>query len=61
MANIKQLLSFWLEYYKFIIFFSEQMPDDRNGSYSRAIDTSAANDPQILMLVLTNNNEEKYV
>ncbi|XP_065358505.1 protein aubergine [Calliphora vicina] len=38
----------------------EEMPDDRNGSYSQAIDKTTAQDPQILMLVLVNNNEEKY-
>lgn len=37
------------------------MPDDRNGSYSQAIDKTTANDPQLLMLVLPNNNEEKYI
>lgn len=35
------------------------MPDDRNGSYSQAIDKTTSQDPQILMLVLVNNNEEK--
>lgn len=39
--------------------FSDEMPDDRNGSYSAAIDRTTAQDPQILMLVLPNNNEEK--
>ncbi|XP_075154889.1 piwi like RNA-mediated gene silencing protein aubergine [Haematobia irritans] len=38
----------------------EEMPDDRNGSYSTAIDRTTSQDPQILMLVLPNNNEEKY-
>ncbi|KAM7351597.1 piwi like RNA-mediated gene silencing protein aubergine isoform 2-T2 [Cochliomyia hominivorax] len=38
----------------------EEMPDDRNGSYSQAIDKTTAQDPQILMLILVNNNEEKY-
>lgn len=35
------------------------MPDDRTGSYSQAIEKAASKDPQILMVVLTNNNEEK--
>ncbi|XP_061394627.1 protein aubergine [Musca vetustissima] len=38
----------------------DEMPDDRNGSYSTAIDRTTSQDPQILMLVLPNNNEEKY-
>uniref|UniRef100_A0A1I8PZG7 Uncharacterized protein n=2 Tax=Stomoxys calcitrans TaxID=35570 RepID=A0A1I8PZG7_STOCA len=38
----------------------EEMPDDRNGSYATAIDRTTAQDPQILMLVLPNSNEEKY-
>lgn len=35
------------------------MPDDRKISYSEAIDKTTNQDPQILMIVLCNNNEEK--
>lgn len=37
------------------------MPDDRNGSYSQAIDNASSKDPQILMIVVPNQNEDKYV
>ncbi|XP_033172824.1 protein aubergine [Drosophila mauritiana] len=38
----------------------EEIPDDRNGTYSQAIDNAAANDPQIVMVVIRTPNEEKY-
>uniref|UniRef100_A0A1A9W8C2 Piwi domain-containing protein n=1 Tax=Glossina brevipalpis TaxID=37001 RepID=A0A1A9W8C2_9MUSC len=38
----------------------EKMGDDRNASYSKAIDNATSRDPQILMLVMVTNNEEKY-
>ncbi|KAL9925541.1 protein aubergine-like [Glossina fuscipes fuscipes] len=38
----------------------EEMGDDRNASYSQAIDNATARDPQILMIVMATNNEEKY-
>lgn len=38
---------------------SEEIPDDRNGTYSQAIDNAAANDPQIVMVVMRSPNEEK--
>nr|QID20004.1 aubergine [Drosophila buzzatii] len=38
----------------------DEMADDRNGNYSQAIDNAVARDPQIIMLVLKSNNEEKY-
>ncbi|XP_068150422.1 LOW QUALITY PROTEIN: protein aubergine-like [Drosophila tropicalis] len=38
----------------------EEIPDDRNGTYSRAIDNTTTKDPQIIMLVLKTPNEEKY-
>ncbi|EDW76026.2 uncharacterized protein Dwil_GK14888 [Drosophila willistoni] len=38
----------------------EEIPDDRNSAYSRAIDDTTAKDPQIVMLVLKTPNEEKY-
>uniref|UniRef100_A0A1A9WLY5 Piwi domain-containing protein n=1 Tax=Glossina brevipalpis TaxID=37001 RepID=A0A1A9WLY5_9MUSC len=38
----------------------EEMSDDRNASYSQAIDNATSRDPQILMLVMATNNEEKY-
>lgn len=39
---------------------SDEMPDDRNGNYSQSIDNAVAQDPQIIMLVMKSNNEEKY-
>ncbi|KAH8377461.1 hypothetical protein KR093_005619, partial [Drosophila rubida] len=38
----------------------EEIPDDRNGTYSQAIDNAAAKDPQIIMIVIKSRNEEKY-
>ncbi|XP_014099672.2 protein aubergine [Bactrocera oleae] len=38
----------------------QQILDDRNGTYSQAINTSVAGDPQMLMVVLPAANEEKY-
>uniref|UniRef100_A0A1A9VI45 Aubergine n=1 Tax=Glossina austeni TaxID=7395 RepID=A0A1A9VI45_GLOAU len=38
----------------------EEMGDDRTASYSQAIDNATARDPQLLMLVMATNNEEKY-
>ncbi|XP_030382857.1 protein aubergine-like [Scaptodrosophila lebanonensis] len=38
----------------------DEIPDDRNGSYSQAIDKAASLDPQIVMIVLKTSNEEKY-
>lgn len=38
----------------------QEIPDDRNASYSQGIETVATNDPQMAMIVLPNNNEEKY-
>lgn len=37
-----------------------EMPNDRTGSFSQAIDMTTAQDPQLLMLVMTSNNEERY-
>ncbi|CAD7013874.1 protein aubergine [Ceratitis capitata] len=37
-----------------------QMNDDRVGSYASAINTAGAEDPQLIMVVLVSNNEEKY-
>uniref|UniRef100_A0A1A9W3L2 Piwi domain-containing protein n=1 Tax=Glossina brevipalpis TaxID=37001 RepID=A0A1A9W3L2_9MUSC len=38
----------------------EEMGDDRNESYAQTIDNVNSRDPQILMLVMVTNNEEKY-
>ncbi|XP_067630737.1 protein aubergine [Eurosta solidaginis] len=38
----------------------QQMADDRVGTYSQHINTCVAQDPQILMIVLTSAHEEKY-
>ncbi|XP_018796089.1 PREDICTED: protein aubergine [Bactrocera latifrons] len=38
----------------------QQILDDRNGTYSQAINTSVASDLQILMVVMPAANEEKY-
>ncbi|XP_017472383.1 PREDICTED: protein aubergine [Rhagoletis zephyria] len=38
----------------------QQMNDDRAGTYSQAINTVAAEDPQLLMVVLVSAHEEKY-
>ncbi|XP_062128728.1 protein aubergine-like isoform X1 [Drosophila sulfurigaster albostrigata] len=38
----------------------EEISDDRNGTYSQAIDNAAAKDPQIIMIVIKSPNEEKY-
>uniref|UniRef100_A0A0A1WMT6 Protein piwi n=1 Tax=Zeugodacus cucurbitae TaxID=28588 RepID=A0A0A1WMT6_ZEUCU len=38
----------------------QQIMDDRNGTYSQAINSSVSEDPQILMVVLPAVNEEKY-
>jgi len=42
-----------------IIICSDEMPDDRNANYSQAIDNAAAKDPQIMMIVIKSQNEEK--
>ncbi|KAH8333113.1 hypothetical protein KR074_006155, partial [Drosophila pseudoananassae] len=38
----------------------DEIADDRNSSYSQAIDNAVAKDPQIVMLVLKAPSEEKY-
>ncbi|KAH8298095.1 hypothetical protein KR018_006591 [Drosophila ironensis] len=38
----------------------EEISDDRNSSYSQAIDNATAQDPQIVMVVMKAPNEEKY-
>ncbi|TDG47295.1 hypothetical protein AWZ03_006288 [Drosophila navojoa] len=38
----------------------EEISDDRNNNYSQAIDNAVARDPQIIMVVLKTNNEERY-
>lgn len=35
------------------------MADDRNVNYSQSIDNAAAKDPQIIMVVMKTQNEEK--
>lgn len=40
-------------------FYRLTLHDDRNPSYINAIDKSLENDPQMLMLVVTNNNADK--
>ncbi|XP_030381506.1 protein aubergine-like isoform X2 [Scaptodrosophila lebanonensis] len=37
-----------------------EIQDDRNSSYSQAIDKAASMDPEIVMIVLKTSNEEKY-
>ncbi|KAH8341382.1 hypothetical protein KR059_005676 [Drosophila kikkawai] len=38
----------------------DEINDDRNATYSQAIDNAAAKDPQIVMVVMNAPNEEKY-
>ncbi|XP_041675230.1 LOW QUALITY PROTEIN: protein aubergine [Drosophila eugracilis] len=38
----------------------DEINDDRNGTYSNAIDNAVAKDPQIVMIVMKSQNEEKY-
>ncbi|EDV58944.1 protein aubergine [Drosophila erecta] len=38
----------------------DEIRDDRNGTYSQAIDNAVAKDPQIVMVVMRSPNEEKY-
>ncbi|KAH8412373.1 hypothetical protein KR009_001599 [Drosophila setifemur] len=38
----------------------DEIPDDRNGTYSQSIDNAVAKDPQMVMIVLKAHNEEKY-
>ncbi|XP_043640894.1 protein aubergine [Drosophila teissieri] len=38
----------------------DEIRDDRNGTYSQAIDNAVAKDPQIVMIVMRSSNEEKY-
>lgn len=35
------------------------MPDDRNVNYSQSIDNAVSQDPQIVMVVMKTQNEEK--
>lgn len=37
-----------------------EMPDDRNPSYAAAIETACNADPQILVIVVSNDNAERY-
>ncbi|XP_055848829.1 protein aubergine [Episyrphus balteatus] len=37
-----------------------EMPDDRNPSYASAIETACNSDPQILVIVVANDNAERY-
>ncbi|XP_017059224.1 protein aubergine [Drosophila ficusphila] len=38
----------------------DEIRDDRNGTYSQSIDNAVAKDPQIIMVVMKTQNEEKY-
>lgn len=44
-----------------VFFCSDEINDDRNGTYSQSIDNTVSKDPQILMIVMKAPNEEKYV
>lgn len=41
------------------LIYSDEIVDDRNVNYSQAIDNAAAKDPQIIMVVMKTQNEEK--
>ncbi|KAM8717614.1 hypothetical protein ACLKA7_004331 [Drosophila subpalustris] len=38
----------------------DELPDDRNANYSQSIDNCSAKDPQMIMIVIKTQNEEKY-
>lgn len=38
---------------------SDELVDDRNANYSQSIDSCVAKDPQLIMIVMKNQNEEK--
>lgn len=43
----------------YIRYFSEEIEGDRQPAYSQAIEKTTSQDPQMLMVIMVSNNEEK--